>query len=151
MNDAGVPRAAMGLGLAGLLPALATVAALLVWPEMQDGVARIGIAHGAVVASFVGGAWWGLASARAAGEALPRHLVFSTVPGLVAWPALLVAPATGFAVLAMLFAVLLPMDRQLMDRGVAPGWWLALRRPLSLGMAALHAAAMVILLVSQGR
>ena len=71
MNDAGVPRAAMGLGLAGLMPAFATVAALLVWPEMQD--------------------------------------------------------------------------------GVAPGWWLALRRPLSLGMAALHAAAMVILLVSQGR
>jgi hypothetical protein len=29
--------------------------------------------------------------------------------------------------------------------GVAPGWWVALRRPLSWGMAALHLAGAVII------
>lgn len=148
MSESTVPRAALLLGFAGLLPSLAMMAVLLAWPEWRAGAAVVGVAYGAVIASFVGGAWWGLAAAKAPAERLPRHLVLSVVPSLVAWPAVLVPPGTGFALLALLFAVLLPMDRRLLAEGTAPGWWLGLRRPLSLGMAGLHAAAAVILAVS---
>lgn len=147
MSESSVPRPAMAMGLAGLVPSLAAVAALLAWPEGRGAVAMAGVAYGAVVAGFAGGAWWGLAAAKAAPDALARHLVLAMVPGLVAWLSLLVPPASGFAVLALHFALLPPMDRRLAGQGIAPAWWPGLRRPLSFGMAALHAAAAVILML----
>jgi hypothetical protein len=146
MSESTLPRAARLLGLAGLIPTLAMLAALLALPDWRDGVAKAGLAYGAVIASFVGGAWWGLA-ARAETVA-PRLLALSVLPSLMAWPALLVPPATGLLVLAVIFASLLPTDRRLVAEGVAPSWWLALRRPLSWGMAVLHLAGAAILVVT---
>jgi hypothetical protein len=145
MSESTVPRAALWLGLSGLLPSIAMLAAMLAWPEGREMAARGGIAYGAVIASFVGGAWWGLAAARAAPEDLPRRLAISVIPSLVAWPAVLAPPAAGLALLALLFAVLLPTDRRFLAEGLAPAWWLGLRRPLSLGMAGLNAAAAAVL------
>jgi len=147
MSESTIPRAALWLGLAGLLPSMAVLAVMLAWPAALDVAATAGLVYGAVVAGFVGGTWWGLAAGRAAPAALPRHLLLSMLPGLAAWLAVLAPPATGFAVLALLFAVLPPTDRRLLAEGVAPAWWCALRRPLSYGMAALHAAAVVVLLL----
>ena len=65
-----------------------------------------------------------------------------------AWLAVLLAPMSGFAVLAVLFAVLPPTDRRFLAEGVAPAWWYALRRPLSFAMAVLQAAMALVLLVS---
>jgi hypothetical protein len=145
MSDSTLPRAARLLGLAGLIPTLAMVAALLLLPDWRDGVAKAGLAYGAVIASFVGGAWWGLAARTE--TVSPRLLALSVLPSLTAWPALLVPPATGLLVLALVFAALLPTDRRLVADGVAPGWWMALRVPLSLGMAALHLAAAVLVAI----
>ena len=145
MSDSTLPRAARLLGLAGLIPTLAMVAALLLLPDWRDGVAKAGLAYGAVIASFVGGAWWGLAARTE--TVAPRLLALSVLPSLTAWPALLVPPATGLLVLALVFAALLPTDRRLVADGVAPGWWMALRVPLSLGMAALHLAAAVLVAI----
>lgn len=150
MSDSPVPRAALWLGFYGLVPSIVALCVMAVLPEWRAIGAWVGVAYGAVIASFIGGAWWGLACARAPAEALPRHLIFSVVPSLVAWPAVLVPSATGYLVLAMLFASLLPTDRRLHLDEIAPAWWLRLRRPLSLGMAALHAAGAVILLFSPG-
>lgn len=147
MTDSSVPRAALILGLAGLLPSIAALAAAAALPEWREAAARVGLAYGAVIASFVGGAWWGLAAARAEAAALPRLLVLSVLPSLVAWPALLVPTTTGMLLLAGLFATLLPTDRRLLRDGVAPAWWMGLRMPLSLGMATLHAAMAAVLLV----
>ena len=148
MTDSAVPRSALWLGLSGLLPSIAMVAAMILWPAHRGAAATVGMAYGAVIASFVGSAWWGLAAARAEAVALPRMLARSVVPSLTAWLALLLPPASGLLMLAAIFASLLPMDRELRRLGMAPGWWFALRLPLSLGMAALHAAAAAILLFS---
>lgn len=148
MTDWTVPRPALLLGLAGLLPSIAVLLALLALPEWRGGAGRIGLAYGAVIASFVGGAWWGLACARAEGPPGARILVLSVVPALIAWPAVLLPAPTGFAVLALTFAVLLPTDARLQRDGIAPAWWMALRRVLSGGMAALHAAAAALLWLS---
>ena len=148
MTASSVPRSALLLGASGLLPSLAMVAAIAALPGYRATAAAVGIAYGALIASFIGGAWWGLAAARAEAAAQPRLLVLSVVPCLFAWPAVLIAPAAGLLLLAAVFAALPAMDRDLRARGVAPEWWLSLRLPLSFGMAALHAAAAAILLVS---
>jgi hypothetical protein len=141
---AGLPRAAWLLGLAGLLPSAAMLAAMILLPDRRGSAAAAGLAYGALIASFVGGAWWGLA-ARGGAAAQPRLLALSVLPSLIAWPALLLPPATGLLLLAVTFAALLPTDRRLVAAGVAPHWWMALRQPLSLGMAGLHAAAAVLM------
>lgn len=150
MTDSPVPRSALLLGLAGLAPSLAMVAVMALRPGWRDAAAIVGLGYGALIASFIGGAWWGLAAARAEPAALPRMLLRSVVPSLSAWPALLIRPEVGFMMLAAIFVSLLPMDRELCRKGLAPGWWYALRLPLSLAMAGLHAAALAILLVSGG-
>jgi hypothetical protein len=143
MSESTLPRAARQLGLAGLIPTVGMIAGLLLLPDWREPIAQAGLAYGAVIASFVGGAWWGLA-ARAETVA-PRLLVLSVLPSLMAWPALLAPPATGLLMLAVVFAALLPTDRRLVAEGIAPGWWMDLRRPLSWGMAVLHLAGAGIL------
>lgn len=148
MSESTIPPAALRLGLAGLLPSAAALAVMLALPGLRDHAASAGLGYGAVIASFVGGSWWGLAAARAAPDALPRYLGLSVIPGLVGWLAVLAPPVTGLGVLALLFVVLPPTDRRLLRDGVGPPWWLALRRPLSFAMAALQAAMALVLAFS---
>lgn len=148
MTESTVPRPALLLGLSGLLPSVAMLLAMIVLPEWRGAAAGAGLAYGALIASFVGGAWWGLAAARAKPSAMLPLLAMSVLPSLAAWPALLIPPAGVLLVLAAVFAILLPTDRLLLRQGVAPAWWLGLRMPLSLGMAVLHAAAGILLLLT---
>lgn len=150
-TDSTVPRPALLLGLAGMLPSLAMLAVMLALPEWRGAAARIGLGYGAVIASFVGGAWWGLVAARPDAGARSRLLALSVVPSLLAWPALLLPPAAGLLLLAMVFAALLPTDARLRRDGIAPAWWMGLRRPLSLGMALMHGAAAALLVLSAAR
>lgn len=148
MTDSKVPPAARLLGLSGLLPSIALLAVMVAAPAWRDLAAKGALAYGAVIASFVGGAWWGLAAARAEAAQQPRLLVLSVVPSLLAWPAMLLPPVAGMMLLAWIFAALLPTDRRLQATGVAPPWWLTLRRPLSGGMALIHLGAALVLLLS---
>lgn len=145
MSEPTIPRPALWLGLAGLLPSITALVVMLALPGMRELAASAGLGYGAVIASFVGGSWWGLAAGRASPEAMPCYLGLAVMPGLLAWLAVLVPPMTGFGVLALLFAVLPPTDRRLLHEGVSPLWWLALRWPLSLAMAALQAAMALVL------
>lgn len=146
MSESTIPRPALWLGLAGLLPSIAALVVMLAVPGMRGPAASAGLGYGAMIASFVGGSWWGLAAGRAASGALPRYLGLAVVPSLLAWLAVLAPPTTGFGVLALLFAVLPPTDRRLLSEGIGPPWWLALRQPLSFAMAALQAAMALVLL-----
>lgn len=148
LPDSIVPRLVLWISLAGLVPSIAMPVAMLAWPAAQGILAALGVAYGAMVASFGGGAWWGMACGRAAPEAQPRLMAQAMVPGLVAWPVLLAPPTTSYLVLALLFAVLPPTERRFQQAGLTPAWWFALRHPLCHAMAALHAAAGLILMVS---
>ena len=148
MTDSKVPPAARLLGLSGLLPSVALLVVMIAFPVWRDLAAKAALGYGAVIASFVGGAWWGLAAGRAEPAQQARLLVLSVVPALLAWPALLMPPAAGMLLLGWVFAALLPTDRRLQAAGVAPPWWVVLRRPLSGGMAVIHVAAAVVLLLS---
>ncbi|MGC5798677.1 DUF3429 domain-containing protein [Sphingomonas sp. NFX23] len=138
----GIPPIARLLGLSGLLPQLAAVALLLSGdPQSRFSALAIAYAYAAIILSFLGGLWWGLA-ARA--DSPPRWLWFASVaPSLIAlvtaWPWMvgLRWPGPSLVVLGISLIAALLVDRALVRAGIAPPGWMALRIPLSLGLGVL--------------
>lgn len=127
-----LPRAVAWLGYGGLLPfaglALARLAGL-----GDPWVAPALLAYGAVILSFVGALHWAFAmTLPALGERQRVQLfVWSTVPALVAWPALLAGPEAGALLLVAGFGAHYLQDRRLAARASLPSWYLPLRLRLS--------------------
>ena len=97
MNDLSsdsLPRAAAWLGYGGLLPFVGL--ALLIRLDPHHGLVwgDALVAYGAVILSFVGALHWGFAMALPDLTAEQRRACFiwSTVPALIAWPAILLMP-----------------------------------------------------------
>ncbi len=144
------PAPARLLGYAGLAPQVAAVAVLASGSAWWHFTAlSIAYAYAALILSFLGGMWWGIAAAG--GDRSPPWLWAAAVaPALIAlatflpwvfgaeWPGPSLV-ATGAALLASLL-----VDRRLAAAGLVPRWWMALRLPLSagLGLLTLVAAAL---------
>ena len=136
------------LGFAGLLPQFAfVVAAWLGGPEWHYSALALGWAYAALIFSFLGGLWWGLAAgASARGETVPNWLwIAAVIPSLLALatlvPWLIAQPWPGPSLL--LLGVAITLSPFLVDRHVSeitPQWWMSLRLPLSLGLGALTLA-----------
>jgi len=129
------------LGLAGLLPQAACLLAVVAGPpEARWTGLAIGWGYGALIFSFLGGLWWGLAAAaQARGEMVPGWLWFAAVaPSLLAlltyvpWVLGYGWPGPSLIVLGLMIAGSLLVDRQL--GALAPAWWMGLRAVLSLGL-----------------
>lgn len=139
-----LPPPALALGLAGLLPPL--VGIVLRVSGSAPGDARFvalllaaGMIYGGLILSFIGGIWWGAACARRDGAALRPWLTLAVMPSLIALTALVASlfnPRVGGAILAVALVATLLGDRRLVQNGMVPGWWMRLRVPLSLGLAA---------------
>lgn len=137
-----VPRTARLLGLAGLLPQLAAGYVLLENnADWRFTALAMAYAYGALILSFLGGLWWGLA---AQAKNPPGWIWYAAVmPSLIAfasaWPWATGAPWPGPSMIALGVALIasLGVDWQLQRTGVAPGWWLELRLPLSIGLGGL--------------
>lgn len=127
-----IPPCVAWLGYGGLIPFAGLAGAVLlgVAPEVA-GLALL--SYGAVILSFVGALHWAFAMTLPGLDAAARTRLFawSTVPALVAWPALLVAPQAGAAVLVAGFVAHYLQDRRLAGRQSLPGWYLPLRLRLS--------------------
>ena len=80
----GLPVIAGALGLAGLLPQGLVVAALVFGgPEVRFTALSLGYAYAALIVSFLGGAWWGLAAIG--GSRTPRWAwIAAVLPSLLA-------------------------------------------------------------------
>lgn len=128
------------LGLAGLIPM-----AGLLWLVLAGGdstryaALALGWLYAALLFSFLGGLWWGLAAA--AGARAPAWLwIISVVPSLAALatllPWLIGEPWPGPSLVWLGLAILVSplVDRQIAARGLVPPWWLALRLILSAGL-----------------
>ena len=131
-SAAALPRAVAWLGYGGLLPFLAGAGAVLLQLR-PDLAGQALLAYGAVILSFVGALHWGFAmTARGLDDrAQVRLYAWSVVPSLLAWPALLVPPALGVALLVAGFAAHYGMDRCVAPRLGLPAWYLPLRLRLS--------------------
>jgi len=138
----GIPPIARLLGLSGLIPQLAAVALLLSGdPQSRFSALAIAYAYAAIILSFLGGLWWGLAART---DSPPRWLWFASVaPSLIAlvtaWPWMvgLRWPGPSLVVLGISLIAALLVDRALVKAGIAPPGWMKLRMPLSLGLGVL--------------
>ncbi len=136
------PALARALGLAGLLPQLAVLFVLLEHnEELRFSALAMGYAYAALILSFLGGLWWGLA---AKAEAPPAWLwVVAVAPSLVAlasaipWAVGDPWPGPSLILLGLTLIAALAVDWRLQATGIAPKWWLHLRLPLSLGLGTL--------------
>lgn len=143
----GIGPLARAFGYAGLLPQVAVVAALLAGgPEIRFTALSLGYAYAALIFSFLGGLWWGLASA--ATRPCPPWVwgvaVIPTLLGLLsAWPWAtgMAWPGPSLILLGIALAASLLVDLKLRMAGLTPPGWLSLRIPLSLGLGFLTLVA----------
>lgn len=119
MNKTRLPTLAIVLGIAGLVPQLVALGATFDEATRYVGLAA-GYFYAALILSFLGGIWWGVASAR--DEAPAWLYVAAVIPSLVAfasgipwmngstWP----GPSLGLLGLSIMLTALI--DRALFRR-----------------------------------
>lgn len=138
-------QAAWLLGMAGLLPFFLSGAVLWAGPGRLGPAVFLAplalMAYAATIVSFLGGVRWGYELARPAGPD-PRLLVGSVLPQIAAW-GLLFAPLASPARLGGLLLVLLVQGGADMLSDDLPGWYRALRAPLTVGAAAALVSGLV--------
>ena len=135
------PDVALALGWAGLLPFAGCTAILILGPPGYSGTAIAAlVSYGSIILGFMGGVHWGLETSQ---PREPVVYVASVVPALTAFAASL-SPAThAIALLMSGFAGLFVFDTWRCRIGVAPIWYLTLRRQLTIAVIILLTAALV--------
>ena len=125
------------LGYGGLLPFVALAAASLLrhYFHGQSALALNGalLAYGSVILSFVGALHWAFAMTLRDLSANQRAVsfVWSVMPALLAWLALLLTPAAASALLVAGFCVHYWRDARLAANADLPGWYLPMRLRLT--------------------
>lgn len=135
------------LGWAGVLPQIMLLMFLIGRdPDLQEFSRVLSQAYAALIFSFLGGIWWGMA-ARVDGEP-PRWLWFAAVfPALVAFVSFLPMAmgardgALPHILLGSGLILSLWVDWRLCAYGIAPPGWMFLRLPLSVLLGALTITA----------
>lgn len=130
-----IPRSALILGLAGLIPFVwggVTVLApgLADWSAANLGARftgpYVGLAYGQVILAFMSGVLWGFAT-RADGAEAATGYGLSVIPALWAFFMVGGGPVSAAINLMAGFAGLLLLDWHFWKLGLAPDWWLRLR------------------------
>lgn len=139
-----IPRPALWLGLAGLLPFLWGILTQLSPTLAQITLDTVGprfigpfvlIAYGTVILCFMSGVLWGFA-ARGTAEKHWVGYALSVLPAL--WAFFFVGGGAQQALSALItgFVLLLLLDLQFARWGLAPKWWMSLRLILTFGVVA---------------
>jgi Protein of unknown function (DUF3429) len=141
--DHKLARLAFLLGLSGLLPQV-LAAALALHPPHAAFAHFAAFLYAALILSFLGGLWWGIAAAN---RDAPRWLfLIAVVPSLIAFGAGLVwivrtgSPALSLRIIGVGLLVSPTIDWLLHQRGLVPGRWLTMRVILSFGLGILTLA-----------
>lgn len=135
-TPARIPPAALIPGLLGLLPfwglALST--------ELSSGIDPLLalmalIMYGAIILSFVGALWWGMAVHASAQTPRAAMFIWSVVPALIGWASIMTEPAIGLRMLIAGLALQWVLDGLLMRKfpTLMPLWVFRLRTMLTLG------------------
>ena len=142
-----VPRSALLLGGAGLLPffwslatqfspALAEFGLRWIGPRFVG--PYVGLAYGTVILSFMSGVLWGFATR--AGVHAGLFYALSVVPALWAFFFVGGGPVSAAVNLAAGFVGLLALDWFFARQGLAPDWWMTLR----IGLSAIVVACLAV-------
>lgn len=130
-----IPRPALILGLAGLIP-FVWGAITVLNPDLADWTAHsigprfagpyVMLFYGAIILSFMSGVLWGFAT-KLSGAQAGAGYVLSVIPALWAFFTTGGGPAGAGISLMAGFAGLLGIDWLFWNYGVAPPWWMQLR------------------------
>ncbi len=124
-----MPRAALLLGLAGLVPFIGLAMTLILAPDLgglgSRGFHMALVTYAALIASFLGGVRWGNALMMAEGQT--RELLVSVLPSLVAWLALATPRPYDLMMLVGVTLALGVSDVGMVLSGKAPRWYGKLR------------------------
>lgn len=130
-----VPRSALVLGVAGLIPFVWGAATEVSPGAFAFGLERfgprfvgpyVGLAYGTIILGFMSGVLWGFAT-RATGQAAAVGYALSVIPAL--WAFLFVGngPVGSAIWLGLGYVLLLGLDYMFWKQGLAPAWWMRLR------------------------
>lgn len=129
-----IPKSALILGLAGLLPFLYGALSVLVpataglgwaWSPNHTGPALLQI-YGIVILCFMSGVIWGFA-ARADGPQAALFYGLSVIPAIFVFLTAFADPRPSLVMLIAGFVALLAVDASAQKQGLAPDWWMSLR------------------------
>lgn len=130
-----IPRSALLLGLAGLIP-FAWGALTTLLPQFGLDASRVigsrfvgpylQLYYGAIILSFMSGVLWGFAT-KAEGQLATAGYVLSVLPALWAFFMTGGGPVTASINLIVGFLGLLLLDWQFWRMELAPSWWMKLR------------------------
>jgi hypothetical protein len=130
-----IPRSALVLGLAGLIPFLWGAATVFLDPLAQWGVHTLGprftgpfviLQYGTVILAFMSGVLWGFAT-KAEGQVAASGYLMSVLPALWAFFFVGGGPVSAATYLILGFIGLLGLDWMFWRQGLAPPWWMRLR------------------------
>jgi hypothetical protein len=130
-----VPRAALILGAAGLIP--------FVWgtaTELSPGIFAfgldwfgprfvgpyVGLAYGTIILAFMSGVLWGFAT-KADGRVAAAGYALSVMPALWAFFLVGSGPVSSAIYLGLGYVLLLGLDYMFWRLALAPAWWMRLR------------------------
>lgn len=134
-----VPRSALVLGFAGVLPFLWGVLTLVSEGAFTATMSTIGprfvgpyvlLSYGTVILAFMSGVLWGMAT-RASGGTATLGYVLSVIPALWAFFFVGNGPVSASINLIAGFIGVLMIDWVFWQNALAPRWWMALRVPLT--------------------
>lgn len=130
-----IPKSALWLGLAGLLPFVWSVLTIYSPAAAQQTVALVGprfigpyvgLAYGTVILAFMSGVLWGFAT-KAEGDMAATGYGLSVLPALWAFFMVGGGPVSAAINLMIGFVALLALDWFFAHWGLAPPWWMKLR------------------------
>ena len=135
-----IPKSALILGIAGLLPFMFGAVIQMGWLHADMGDPNAGgyplivpadgrilmIRYGTVILSFMSGVLWGFATKAEGSQAATGYLL-SVLPALWAFFMVGGGPVSAGMNLIAGFVALLVLDFAFWTWGLAPRWWMALR------------------------
>ncbi len=130
-----IPRSALVLGLAGLIPFIWGSLTVMSDPLYEWSIQTIGgrftgpyigLFYGAIILSFMSGVLWGFA-AKATGAVAASGYALSVLPALWAFFMTGGGPVSASISLIAGFVGLLGLDWMFWKQGLAPVWWMHLR------------------------
>lgn len=136
VRPARIPAAALIPGLLGLLPFWGLALSTVFSSGLDPLLALIAlIMYGAIILSFVGALWWGLAVHVTAPAPRTAMFIWSVVPALIGWASILTEADIGLSMLIACLALQWVLDGLLMRKvpNAIPPWVFRLRTILTLG------------------
>ena len=136
-------RLPLWLGLVGLSPFIVCTVSVYLLPVLWQALAvKTFIIYSAIVLSFLGGVHWGVAISldRCGTRDFNARLLVSTLPGLLAWPALTLDYPEAMAILLVGFWLIRLYERQQDSTERLPGWYQGLRGLLNTVVVLCHLA-----------